>query len=273
MNIARSADGTKIAYDTTGDGPVLIVSVGAFCTRHTFVAPEELRRRFTVVTYDRRGRGDSGDTAPFTPQREYDDLAAVAAATGTKPPFAFGHSSGAAIALRAAAAGLPLAGIAAYEAPFPNEDTPQPALDPAEHIGELVRTGRRGEAVRFWMSEIARVPAEMLAQLDGAPWATALEALTPTLPYDVAVTAGGVPTAELASITTPVLILGGANSPAWFRRSVADQAAATPGARLQMIDGYDHNIPPEAITPILIGFFTASAETPSVRRGDRTRRR
>src|SRR5215510_7481490 len=112
------------------------------------------------------------------------------------------------------------------------------------------------------MSEIARVPAEMLAQLDGAPWATALEALTPTLPYDVAVTAGGVPTAELASITTPVLILGGANSPAWFRRSVADQAAATPGARLQMIDGYDHNIPPEAITPILIGFFTRSDPGP-----------
>ncbi|MGB6613218.1 MAG: alpha/beta hydrolase, partial [Trebonia sp.] len=103
METVTSADGTVIAYDRTGDGPILIVSVGAFCTRHTFVAPAELTRRFTVVTYDRRGRGDSGDTAPFAPEREYEDLAAVAAATGTESPFVFGHSSGAAIALRAAA--------------------------------------------------------------------------------------------------------------------------------------------------------------------------
>src|SRR5579864_4692149 len=100
METVRSADGTLIAYERVGNGPALIVSVGAFCTRQTFVAPEELRRRFTVVTYDRRGRGDSGDTAPFAPEREYDDLAAVAAATGPEPPFVFGHSSGAAIALR-----------------------------------------------------------------------------------------------------------------------------------------------------------------------------
>lgn len=258
METARSADGTVIAYERVGDGPALIVSVGAFCTRQTFVAPEELRRRFTVVTYDRRGRGDSGDTAPFAPEREYDDLAAVVAATGPEPPFVFGHSSGAAIALRAAAAGLPLAAVAAYEAPFQNEDTPPPATDPAEHIGNLVRMGRRGEAVRFWMSEIVRMPPEMLGQLDGAPWAKALEALTPTLPYDLAVAAGGVPAAELAGITTPVLILAGANSPAWFRRSAAEQAAATPAARLQIIDGHDHNVPPEVITPVLIEFFTRS---------------
>ena len=258
METVRSADGTVIAYERAGGGPALIVSVGAFCTRQTFVAPEELRSRFTVITYDRRGRGDSGDTAPFMPEREYDDLAAVAAATGPEPPFVFGHSSGAAIALRAAATGLPLAAVAGYEAPFQNDDTPLPATDPAEHIDKLVRMGRRGEAVRFWMSEIVRMPTETLAQLDGAPWAKALEALTPTLPYDIAVAAGGVPATELANITTPVVILAGANSPAWFRRSAAEQAAATPTARLQIIDGHDHNVPPEVITPILIEFFTRS---------------
>ena len=139
MDAVKSADGTVIAYDQTGAGPALIVSVGAFCTRHTFVAPPELRQRFTVITYDRRGRGDSGDTQPFAPEREYEDLAAVAAAAGPEPPFVFGHSSGAAIALRAAAAGVPLAAIAAYEAPFQNEDTPRPSIDPAAHIRELVR--------------------------------------------------------------------------------------------------------------------------------------
>ncbi len=85
----------------------------------------------------------------------------------------------------------------------------------------------------------------------------ALEPLTPTLPYDLAVTAGGVPTAELEKITVPVLILGGKNSPGWFQHSVAEQAAATPGAQLKMLHGYDHNAPPEVITPILIEFFGA----------------
>ena len=257
METAKSADGTAIAYECAGDGPPLVVSVGAFCTRQTFVAPEDLRQRFTVVTYDRRGRGDSGDTQPFAAEREYEDLAAVAAAVGPQPPFAFGHSSGAAITLRAAAAGLPLAGIVAYEAPFTEEDTPPPAVNPADHIRELVSSGRRGEAVTFWMSEVVHLPAEVLAQMDGAPWVKDLEPLTPTLPYDIAVTAGGVPTAELAKITAPVLILGGKNSPGWFQDSVAKQAAATPGARLTMLDGYDHNAPAEVITPILIEFFGA----------------
>jgi pimeloyl-ACP methyl ester carboxylesterase len=255
----KSADGTVIAYDRAGTGPVLVVSVGAFCTRRTFAAPAELTAQFTVVTYDRRGRGDSGDTAPFAAEREYEDLAAVAAATGNEPPLVFGHSSGAAIALRAAAAGLPLAGIVAYEAPFANDDTPQPEADPASRIRELVASGRSREAVIFWMTDVVRAPAQVLAQLDGAPWVTALEPLARTLPYDLAVTAGGLPADELKRITVPVLILGGGNSPAWFRRSVAEQAAAIPGAQLMTLDGYDHNAPPEVITPILASFFSGGA--------------
>jgi len=259
VQAVTSADGTTIAYDQAGSGPVLIVSVGAFCTRGTFVAPPELAAQFTVVTYDRRGRGDSGDTEPFTAQREYEDLAAVAAATGTEPPFIFGHSSGAAIALRAAAAGLPVAGIVAYEAPFTNDETPEPDGDPAEHIRELVGAGREREAVMYWMSAVVHAPAQVVAQMDGAPWVAALEPLARTLPYDIAVTGGGVPVGELSKITAPVLIMGGGNSPAWFRRSVAEQAAAIPGAQLKTVDGYDHNIPPEVIAPILAGFFGARA--------------
>ncbi len=256
MEAVTSADGTVIAYDRAGDGPVLIVCVGAFCTRHTFAAPRDLTRQFTVVTYDRRGRGNSGDTDPFAPEREYEDLAAVAAAAGGGPPFVFGHSSGAAIALRAAAAGLPVTGITAYEAPFASDGTPAPETDPADHIRQLVGSGRSGEAVTYWMTDVVRAPEQVLAQLDDAPWVTALEPLARTLPYELAVTAGGVPAAELRKITAPVLILGGGNSPAWFRRSVAEQAAAIPGAQLMTLDGYDHNAPPEVITPILTSFFS-----------------
>lgn len=258
MNRVESADGTEITYEQTGSGPALIVCLGAFCTRQTFVAPGSLTDRYAVITYDRRGRGDSGDTPPYAPEKEYADLAAVAAATGTDEPFVFAHSSGAAIALRAVAAGLRVAGLVAYEAPFGNEATPEPGVDPARHITELVAAGRRGEAVTFWMSEIVRVPQEVLTQMEGAPWVRALEPLTPTLPYELAVTSGGIPTAELARIPAPVLFLGGANSPGWFQRSVADQAAATPGAQLKMLDGYAHNAPPDVIAPILIEFFGAS---------------
>jgi pimeloyl-ACP methyl ester carboxylesterase len=256
VETVTSSDGTVIAYDRAGDGPVLIVCVGAFCTRSTFAAPRDLTRQFTVVAYDRRGRGDSGDTDPFAPEREYEDLAAVAAAAGGGAPFVFGHSSGAAIALRAAAAGLPVTGVAAYEAPFASDDTPPPGTDPADHIGQLVGAGRSREAVTYWMRDVVRAPEQVLAQLDDAPWVTALEPLARTLPYELAVTAGGVPAAELRKITAPVLILGGGNSPAWFRRSVAEQAAAIPGAQLMTLDGYDHNAPPDVITSILTSFFS-----------------
>jgi len=258
METATSADGTVIAYDRVGDGPALIVCVGAFCARATFVAPPDLTRQFTVVTYDRRGRGDSGgigDGWPVAAEREYEDLAAVAAGAGAGAPFVFGHSSGAAIALRAAAAGLPVAGLVAYEAPFANDETPPPGADPAGHIRDLVAAGRSGEAVVFWMADVVRVPGLTREQLDGAPWVTALEPFAPTLPYDLAVTEGGLPAAELAKIAAPVLILGGGDSPAWFRRSVAEQAAAIPGAQLRMLDGFGHNAPPEVIAPILTGFF------------------
>jgi pimeloyl-ACP methyl ester carboxylesterase len=262
METVTSADGTVIAYDRVGDGPPLIVVNGAFSTRAALDPPADLARQFTVVTYDRRGRGDSGavDIAgPFAAEREYEDLAAVAAATGAAAPFVFGHSSGAAIALRAVAAGLPAAGLVAYEAPFGNDDMPVPDVDPDQRIRELVAAGRNREAVEFWMIDVVRVPDLTRAQLDGAPWVAALEPLARTLPYDLAATAGGVPEAELGKITAPVLILGGGDSPAWLRRSVADQAAATPGAQRRMLDGFGHNVPPEVLAPILIDFFTTKS--------------
>ena len=130
-----------------------------------------------------------------------------------------------------------------------------PEVDPAKRIRDLVASGRDREAVAFWMTDVVRLPEQALIGLDDAPWVTALEPLARTLPYEIAVTAGGVPEAELGKITAPVLILGGGNSPAWFRRSVVEQTAAIPGAQLRILDGYDHNAPPEVIAPIMVGFF------------------
>ena len=257
MDTVKSADGTVIAYAQVGEGPVLIVCVGAFCTRHTFAAPAALMQRFTVVTYDRRGRGDSGDADRYAPEREYEDLAAVAAATGDgRPPFVYGHSSGGALALRAAAAGLAVAGLAAYEAPFQADDAPGLDIDPAAHIRELVAAGRERDAVLFWMADVAGMPAQAVAGLSEAPWMAGLEALAHTLPYDLAVTGAGLPTAELSQIHAPVLVISGGSSSPEVQRSVAGQAAAVPGAKLLTLDGCDHNLPSDAIAPVLADFFT-----------------
>ncbi len=261
METTKSADGTVIAYDRTGDGPPLIVAVGAFCDRRSFVPPENLTSRFTVYTYDRRGRGDSGDTQPYSPDREVEDLAAVVsvAADSASGVFAFGHSSGGALVLRAAAQGGPLTAVASYEAPFVVPGTREVVQDPAGRIREMVAAGRRGDAVRYWMTSVVAAPAQVVTRMEGSPAWPALEALTHTLPYDIALTGDqGVP-ASLAAIATPVLVLGGSTSPDWFHRTVQETAAVIPGAKLVMMEGYDHGVPPEVVAPVLTEFFLGAS--------------
>jgi pimeloyl-ACP methyl ester carboxylesterase len=258
METTKSADGTVITYDRAGSGQPLIVALGAFCDRKTFVPPADLTARFTVYTYDRRGRGDSGDTQPYAPDREVSDLAAVVeAASGSgSRVFAFGHSSGAALVLRAAAHGVPLAAVVAYEAPYIIPGTREVAPEPEARIRDLVAAGRRGDAVRFWMTDVVRAPAQVVTMMEGSPAWAGLEALAHTLPYDLALTGeSGVPADDLARITVPVLVLGGGNSPDWFHRTVQETAAAIPGARPVMLEGHDHGAPPEVISPVLTEFF------------------
>ena len=285
MEATKSADGTVIAYDRAGDGPPLVIVLGAFCDRKSFVPPASLTDRFTVCTYDRRGRGDSGDTQPYSPDREVADLAAVIGSvsgsesgsgraggpgSGAGGPgsgagaFVFGHSSGAALALRAAAHGVPMAAVVAYEAPFVIPGTRKLAEDPAGRITALVAAGRRADAVRFWMTDVVQAPAEVIPMMENSPMWAGLQALTHTLPYDLALTGDrGVPVDDLAKITVPVLVLGGANSPDWFHRTVEATTDAISGARLVMLDGQDHGAPPEVIAPVLTGFFLGSLGRPA----------
>jgi len=264
MEMVKSADGTVIAFDRAGHGPPLVVTLGAFCDRKTFVPPAGLTDRFTVYTWDRRGRGDSGDTAPYSPDREVADLAAVIEAATAwagfgAGAFVYGHSSGAALALRAAWSGVPMVALVAYEAPFIIPGTRELPADPSATITGLVEAGRRGEAVRFWMADVVRLPPQVVAHVEGTPMWAGLEAMTHTLPYDLALTAyQGVPADHLARIALPVLVLGGANSPDWFHQSVEATTAAIPGARLVMLEGQDHGAPPEVLTPVLTEFFLRS---------------
>jgi pimeloyl-ACP methyl ester carboxylesterase len=256
METTKSADGTVIAYERTGDGPPLVVTVGAFCDRGTFVPPAALDSQFTVCTYDRRGRGDSGDTPPYSPGLEVADLAAVIEAVAGSAAFVFGHSSGAALALRAAGGGVPIAAVAAYEAPYVIPGTRELAEDPAGRINAMVAAGHRADAVRFWMTDVTAAPPGILAMMENSPMWPGLQALAHTLPYDLALGGDqGIPVDYLAKITVPVLVLGGASSPDWFQRTVEATAAAIPGARLAMLPGQGHNVPPEVIAPVLTDFF------------------
>ena len=281
METTKSADGTVIAYDRTGDGPPLVIVLGAFCDRKSFVPPASLTGRFTVCTYDRRGRGDSGDTPPYSPGLEVADLAAVIEAVsgaGASAPsagapragapraraFVFGHSSGAALALRAAADGVPMAAVVAYEAPYVIPGTRELAKDPSGRITALISAGRRADAVKFWMTDVVRAPAEMIPMMENSPMWAGLQALAHTLPYDLALTGDqGVPVDYLAKIAVPVLVLGGANSPDWFHRTVEATTGAIPGARLVMLDGQDHGAPPEVIAPVLTDFLLGSGSLES----------
>src|SRR5579864_7067113 len=155
MDTVRSADGTTIAFSRAGQGPPLILVDGALCSRQFGPMPglaEQLAPDFTVYTYDRRGRGESGDTAPYSPDREVDDLEALVAQAGDVV-YVHGTSSGAALALEAAKRIPAIAKLAVYEPPFIVDDTRTPIPDGyLARLTSLVAEGRMGEAVKTFMS-------------------------------------------------------------------------------------------------------------------------
>ncbi len=258
MRTAISADGTTIGFDEYGDGPPVIMVVGAFNGRST-TAPlaQELAPRFTVLNYDRRGRGDSGDTEPYAVEREIEDLAAVIDAAGG-PACVFGYSSGAVLALRAAAAGVPITKLALYEPPFLLDDSrPRPPADLPERLTELVSAGRRGDAVELYQTAGIGMPAEVVVHLRSAPFRPGLEAIAHTLIYDATITGDlSLPAELLAAVTTPALVIDGEGSWPFMRDGVEAAANALPNGRRHTLAGQTHDINPAATAPVLEEFFT-----------------
>src|SRR5260370_837440 len=171
MKTALSADGTKIAFDQTGDGPPLILVVGAF-NEGTSGAPlaQALESELTVLTYDRRGRGASTDTQPYAVEREIEDLDALIRAAGGAARV-FGYSSGAILALEAASHGLNITQLALYDAPFMvGDERPRPSKDGASQLAKLVTAGRRGEGGEVVQNRLVGVPEDVVAQMRDAPF-------------------------------------------------------------------------------------------------------
>jgi pimeloyl-ACP methyl ester carboxylesterase len=253
MPHVQSADGTRIAYDRTGRGPALVLVVGAFCHRLTTKSlSASLAEHYTVYEYDRRGRGDSGDTASYAPEREIEDLAAIVTEAGGAA-FVYGHSSGAVLALEAAASGVPVTKLAVYEPPYTSPAEPNPGF--ADELAALVADGRRGEAAERFIA-VTGAPPEVIAQMRTAPFWPAMEAIAHTLPYDLRLVGDGFASVDrLAKITASTLALAGGTSPQWASAAAREVASAVPESSYRVLPGQDHGVTDEAIFPVLREFF------------------
>ena len=272
METVTSADGTTIAYDRTGSGDPVVLVGGAFSYRRypgQVKLADLLSARFTVYSYDRRGRGDSGDTAPYAIEREIEDLAAVIGAAGGQA-HVWGLSSGAVLALDAAAAGLPIGRLAVQEPPLGVDPADRrPPADLRQRTAELIAAGQRGEAVRYFMVDGMGAPSFVPALLWVMPgvWKK-LTAVAPTLPYDAALiepyqSGQPLPPGQWAAITVPTLVMCGdaKESPGLLRHGSAAVAAALPAARLVERHGLGHakRLAPAVIAAALTEFLTAPA--------------
>lgn len=263
MNKVISKDGTLIAYDRVGDGPALINVLGATATRGMVAqhGNSEAVMPFTVYTYDRRGRGDSGDTAPYAVQREIEDLEAMIDAAGGSA-FVFGHSSGAVLALRAAGQlGTKIKKLALYEPPFILDDSRPPIpADYVQHLRQLIATSQPEAALEYFMTVAVGIPAEYIAGMKQAPfWASSVK-VAHTISYDGEImgeTMVGNPAAlePFAVITTPTLVMVGSNSPPYQQNAVATLSTVLPNAQYRSMAGQDHGIAPEVLGPALVEFF------------------
>lgn len=250
MGTVTSKDGTSISFDQSGDGPAIILVVGAFNDRATGAPLAQfLERRFTVFNYDRRGRGESGDTAPYAIEREIEDLGALIAQAGGSADV-FGYSSGAILALRAAAHGLAISRLALYDPP----PTGAKAGQLAPQLTELITAGRRGEAVELFQTEAVGIPAAVVMQMRNAPFRPALEKMAHTLVYESTILQA-LPSGLTASVRTPTLVIDGEKSPEVIRQVAQSLARDLPTGRYCTLEGQTHDIVPAVVAPILEEFF------------------
>lgn len=270
MEIVTSRDGTTIAFDRVGSGPPLVLVGGALQYRaidqRTGRLAELLAKEFSVYHYDRRGRGDSGDTEPYEVEREIEDLGALIDHAGGSS-FVFGTSSGAVLALRAAAAALPISKLGLYEPPFIVDDSRPPL--PADYrstLVELAAADRRGDAVAYFMTTAVGLPSELVTSMREEPFWRAFEAVADTLAYDAAVvadTASGsaIPLQQWAPLNVPTLVVDGSESQPYQHNADDLLARTLPRSERRTLDGQSHDVAPDALAPVLTGFFSRTDRT------------
>ena len=251
MEMVSSADGTEIAFDRSGGGPPLVLVGGAFQDRSSMkTLGMGLQDAFTVYAYDRRRRGNSGNTRPYAVEREVEDLAAVIEAGG-EPAFVFGQSSGGALALEAAARAVPIRALVVNEPPF----TDGPTTEIAEYLEKLVEDGQWTEAAAAFL-ELSGTPPTVVAQMRAAPHWPRMEAFAPTLSHEIRLCNNGmVPTDRLAQVSAATLALAGGESPAWAHQGARAIAGAVPRSHARVLEGQGHSVADDVLIPVLKEFF------------------
>ena len=269
MEKVTSKDGTRIAFDRSGEGPPVVLVGGAFQARSfgpNGGLADLLAERFTVVNYDRRGRGDSSDRQPWTVEREIEDIEALIGAVGGSA-HVYGISSGAALALEAANRGPGIEKLALYEAPFVVDDSRPPTPDDyLERLQGLVASDRRGDAVRLFMREGVALPAVFVALIRLMPAWSKLKAVAHTVVYDAAIVdeyqkGRPLPAGRWSSVTMPTLVAVGGKSPAWMRHAMQELADVLPNAKHRTLEGQTHVVKPQALAPVLAEFFNGRGGT------------
>lgn len=262
MSTVTSRDGTTIAYDRLGSGPPLILVDGALCHRGMGPMPalaRQLAGQFTVIVYDRRGRGESGNNLPWSRDREIDDIAALITAAGGSASLA-GVSSGAVLALDAAARGLPVPKVAVYEPPLIVDASRTPVPDDfIPGLERLAAEGNRNEIVKRFM-RIVGAPAFVVAVMRFFPNWPKLAAVAHTVPYDMTLLQGlqaghPLPRHRWAAVRSPCLVLDGGKSPAWMRNGNKALADILPRSAYRTLPGQTHMVKVEVLAPALIDFL------------------
>lgn len=258
MSFVTSKDGTRIGYETLGQGPPLVIVWGAMGARDspfTKAMREELAKSFTVYDYDRCGRGDSGDRPTYSVQKEIEDLAAVVDAAGGDP-YVWATSSGAALALEAAAAGVPMRMLAAHEPPYMvGEHMAKFDRDYERKVTQLIRENKRSEAVTLFM-RVVGVPAPMVWVMKLMPFWKKMLPVAHTLPYDAACMNGFTPPEKrLREIRVPTIVLFGTATPTSLKDAAKVVAATVPTAKIREIPKQNHGIRPAALRPVLVEIF------------------
>jgi pimeloyl-ACP methyl ester carboxylesterase len=255
-----SRDGTRISTEKMGTGPSLVLVDGAFCGR-SFGPARELAIRladsFTVHFYDRRGRGDSGDSRPYSVAREIDDLHAVLAHAGNNP-YVYGISSGAALALEAAAAGVSMRGLVTYEAPYTGvgmvDGRP---VDHRAHLERLLSKDKRGQMVSYFLVKMVGAPAfvPLMLRLIPGVWKKQTASAN-TLPYETAILNDFTPPLErLQRITVPTMVMVGGKASTEMAEAQRAILRCIPDSEHRVLKGQTHQVAAYAIAPQLVEFF------------------
>ena len=262
-NYVSAPDGTPIAYWTTGTGPSVVLVHGTTSDHTTFheLVPHLAESR-TVVTFDRRGRGQSGDGdgSPYRIEREFEDVAAlvdcVAAQQGA-PADVVSHSFGAFVALGAAQLAAGLHALVAYSPGF-GAEYPPGAL---ERVEDASASADPDTALQVMFREIIGMTEEEIQAMRRSPVWRARMAIAGTDARECRADEAFLRTyaAGLAELTAPVLVLSGATNTGPKREIAARLAGLLPNsASYEMPDqGHvAHHFAPAELTSICLRFFT-----------------